>query len=74
MSIVGVYYETEYRALIDNMMDFIDDGVILQRIRRELVRIDEGAEKAREEHERNWWSGRSFYPTREEIERNNPAR
>ena len=69
MNDLAIFYEMQYRALIDNMMDFIEDEEILQRIREELVRIDEGAEKKRKSDIADWWSGRSFYPTREEIDK-----
>ncbi len=68
------YFWHEYMQLIDRIMQKIEDEDLNQWIREELVRIDEGAEKKRKTAEADWWSGRSFYPTREEIMRNNPAR
>ncbi len=63
------YFWHEYMRLIDNIMQKIEDEDLNQWIREELVRIDEEAEKAREGAERKWWSGRSFYLTREEFDK-----
>ncbi len=63
------YFWHEYMQLIDRIMQKIEDEDLNQWIREELVRIDEGSEKARKTAKAHSWSGRSFYPTCEEIDR-----
>ena len=70
--------ETQYQRLlfyvIGELEDWDEESSLIPYVRLEMLRIQiESEKKVEAEVEAAWWAGRSFYPTREEIMRGNPA-
>ena len=79
---MGETAEDQYQRLLFNVIKVLEqeshpkaNRSLVRHIEKEMLRIQIEAEKTGEiKTEAKWWAGRSFYPTREEIMRNNPAR